>query len=160
MPASAALRVFMSVGRNASIAEQVRAMLSIADNECHVSARGGADSLLVAGERSQTMRRCEAAVIVITSEDAAGGEEADGLGLGLTIEICAAEVLYGGRVALVCEEGLRLPRALDSLPRFTFGGGGLTLDVGIDLMKAAKDFQRRAPRRHDGAREGRADAGR
>lgn len=136
------LRVFVSAGAGAQLAEQVQTVLGVADNECHLLARGASDSLLVSAETARAMRRCEAAVIIVTREDCA--EDGGGPRRGLAAEISAADVIYGRRVALLWEKGLDVPDALAELLRFEFESDGLTWDIGIGLLKAVKDFQTRA----------------
>ncbi|HVF48497.1 MAG TPA: TIR domain-containing protein [Pyrinomonadaceae bacterium] len=141
------LRVFISSGRDAKVVAQVQTALEFAGIESRIVARGEPDSLPVADEAFETMRRCEAALIVVTPDDCAPSETGETIvNKNLLVEIGAAFVLYDRRVALLWDERLPLPCNLRGLQHFEFADNALTWDVGVRLLKAIKDFQEHARR--------------
>lgn len=141
------LRVFISSGKDAKVVAQVQTALEFAGIESRIVARGEPDALPVADEAFETMRRCEAALIVVTPDDCARGETGEPVvKRNLLVEIGAAFVLYDRRVALLWDERLPLPFNLRGLQHFEFADNALTWDVGVRLLKAIKDFQEHARR--------------
>jgi hypothetical protein len=85
------------------------------------------------------MRGCDAALVVVAPEDCL--EESSGgvtLRRGVLNQINAACALYDGQVALVWSGGPTPACGLEALPRFELEGGTLTLERGIEIVKAAK----------------------
>jgi hypothetical protein len=145
--ASESLRIFVSSCGASQLAAQVETTLALAGNECEVFARADADSLIPSEHEARAMRACDAAVIVVSSEECrqdASGEPA--LRQSLLIQIVAAVILYDGRVALLWESGLPVPESLAGLRRLAFQNDVLTWEVGIGLLKVAREFQTGAPR--------------
>ncbi|HEX7176889.1 MAG TPA: hypothetical protein VF240_16635 [Pyrinomonadaceae bacterium] len=140
--AGGALRIFVSAGRASALAAQVETTLAIAGDVCEVFTRGDADSLLPPEQQARAMREADAAVFVVSSEDYRPDESGEHvIRQALLIQIAVAVILYDGRVALLCETGCCVPPSLSGLRRFAFADDVLTWEVGIGLLKAAKEFQ-------------------
>jgi len=93
------------------------------------------------------VREADAAVFVVSSEDYRPNESGEhAIRQALLVQIAAAVILYDGRVALLCEAGCCVPPSLSGLRRFAYDDDVLTWEVGIGLLKAAKEFQTGAPR--------------
>ncbi len=145
--ANEALRILVSASANTGLAGQVETTLALAGNDCELFVRSDADSLIPQEAEAQAMRGCDAAVIIVSSSDYDAAETgATTLRQGLIVQIAAAVILYGGRVALLWQTGLAVPPSLENLRRFEFENDVLTWEVGIGLLKAAKDFQKGARR--------------
>ena len=142
---AAGTRLFISHGgQPAHLVAQIRTVFELAGIRSHASERatGGASALLVADEAATLMRRCDAALVLLSSDDC----RADELGVpavstAALVEIGAASVLYERRVLLLLEgPAPALPSGLARLPHVTLGEGGLTWEVGIELLKAVRGF--------------------
>lgn len=141
--AGEALRIFISAGAGSQLAGQVETTLALAGNECEVFARGDAETLIPTETEARAMRGCDAAVIVVSSEDCRRNESGEfDIKQELLVQIVAAVILYDGRVALLWESGLSVPPSLAGLRRFAFENDVLTWEVGIGLLKVAKEFQK------------------
>ena len=140
--AGGSLRIFVSAGAASELAGQVEKTLAIAGDVCEVFRRGDADSLLPPDQEARAMRECEAAVFVVSSEDARPNERGESsVHQGLLVRIAAAVILYDGRVALLWETILPVPPSLSVLRRFAFEDDVLTWEAGIGLQVTAKEFQ-------------------
>jgi hypothetical protein len=133
-------RVFVSCPKGERAAAQIRAALELAEIESELDERdSGEDSALVAAGVIRAMRGCDAALVVVAPEDCL--EESSGgvtLRRGVLNQINAACALYDGQVALVWSGGPTPACGLEALPRFELEGGTLTLERGIEIVKAAK----------------------
>ena len=141
--AGGGLQFFVSAGKSSALAAQVETTLALAGNACEVLRRAEPNSLLPSEAEARVMRACDAAVFIVSADDCPPGEAAEpALSQRLLVQIAASVILYEGRVALLWESGLGTPPAFAGLRRFAFSGDVLTWELGIGLLKAAKDFQR------------------
>jgi hypothetical protein len=124
-------------------------VLELAGIRSHASERtpAGGAAVLVADEAAEVMRRCDAALVLLSQDDCRPDESgAPAVSQRALVEIGAASVLYDRRVLLLLDGPVELPAGLAALPHVALGGGGLTWDVGIELLKAVRGFAGRARR--------------
>lgn len=145
---TAGTRLFITYGvQPPELVAQIQTVFELAGVRSHASERkthaGGA--VLVADDAVELMRRCDAALILLSKEDcrpdAGGAPAVDERAL---VEIGAACVLYERRVLLLLDGPFGLPAGLAALPHVTLGEGGLTWEVGIELLKTVRGFAERA----------------
>jgi hypothetical protein len=135
------------VGQPAHVVAQIQTVFELAGIKSHASERAPHDgsAVLVADEAAEVMRRCDAALVLLSEEDCRREESgAPAVSPRPLVEIGAASVLYERRVLLLLEGPAALPAGLASLPHVTLGEGGLTWEVGIELLKAVRGFANRA----------------
>jgi hypothetical protein len=144
----AGTRLFISYGgQPAHVVAQIRTVFELAGIRSHASERApsAGAALLVADEAAEVMRRCDAALVLLSGEDCRPEESgAPAVSRAALVEIGAASVLYEGRVLLLLDCPAALPAGLARLPHVTLGEGGLTWEVGIELLKAVRGFANRA----------------
>jgi hypothetical protein len=141
---TAGTRLFISYGGQPEhVVAQIRTVFELAGIRSHASERAPRDTaaVLVADEAADVMRRCDAALVLLSAEDCCADESgAPSVSQAALVEIGAASVLYERRVLLLLEGPAELPAGLASLPHVTLGGGGLTWETGIELLKAVRGF--------------------
>lgn len=141
-------RLFISYGgQPAHFVTQIQTVFELAGIRSHASARAphGREAMLVADEAAEVMRRCDAALVLLAGEDCGPDESGvPAVSPAALVEIGAASVLYERRVLLLLEGPSPLPAGLARLPHVTLGEGGLTWEVGIELLKAVRGFANRA----------------
>jgi hypothetical protein len=136
------LRLFISCCKNTKMVDQIKVTLELADIESHVAERGETHGFPVPADMLQTMRECDAGLIVVTREDCREDEAGECvLSEEILIEISAAFVLYNRRVVLLWDKRLPLPANLSALYYCEFDGSDLTWDAGVKLLKAIKEFK-------------------
>ncbi|MBV9923614.1 MAG: hypothetical protein JOZ96_01135 [Acidobacteria bacterium] len=134
-------------GQPAHLVAQIQTVFELAGIKSHASERAPREgaAVLVADEAAEVMRRCDAALVLLSAEDCRPAESgAPAVSQRALVEIGAASVLYERRVLLLLEGPAELPAGLASLPHVTLGEGGLTWEVGIELLKAVRGFASRA----------------
>ncbi len=141
--AAAKPRVMVSRRKSAEWANQIETILEVAGIESEQSLRAeGCASELVPDELFQALRRCAAAIIIVTAADC--HENAPGEIVteeSVLMEIAAALVHYDRRVILLWDESVPVPSRLGQLCRCSFAGDQLTWDNGLQLLKALRNFQ-------------------
>jgi hypothetical protein len=144
----AGTRLFISYGSQpAHFVTQIQTVFELAGIRSHASERAphGREAMLVADEAAEVMRRCDAALVLLAGEDCGpDGSGAPAVSQAALVEIGAASVLYERRVLLLLEGPSPLPAGLARLPHVTLGEGGLTWEVGIELLRAVRGFANRA----------------
>ena len=147
---SAGTCLFISYGAQpAHVVAQIQTVFELAGIKSHASERAphGGAAVLVADEAADVMRRCDAALVLLSDEDCRpDASGAPAVSQRALVEIGAASVLYERRVLLLLEAPAELPAGLASLPHVTLGAGGLTWEVGIELLKAVRRFANRTAR--------------
>src|SRR5215204_577518 len=142
--------LFISYGAQpAHVVAQIQTVFELAGIKSHASERAphGAAAVLVADEAAEVMRRCDAALVLLSEEDCRPDESgAPAVSQRALVEIGAASVLYERRVLLLLDAPAELSAGLASLPHVTLGAGGLTWETGIELLKAVRGFANRAAR--------------
>lgn len=139
--------LFISYGTQpAHIVAQIQTVFDLAGIKSHASQRAphGTSAVLVADEAAEVMRRCDAALVLLSEEDCRPDESgAAAVSQRALVEIGAASVLYERRVLLLLDAPAELPAGLASLPHVTLGAEGLAWEVGIELLKAVRGFANR-----------------
>jgi hypothetical protein len=142
--------LFISYGAQpAHVVAQIQTVFELAGIKSHACERAprGGPAVLVADEAAEVMRRCDAALVLLSKDDCRPDESgAAAVSQRALVEIGAASVLYERRVLLLLDAPAELPAGLTSLPHVTLGEGGLTWEVGIELLKAVRGFANRAGR--------------
>lgn len=137
------LRVFISHGKNMEIVEQVETMLGMADIEYEIAVAEETPAIPVPEKVFEAMRRCTAAVIVVSVEEGSKNGSGDyTVNQNVLIEIGAAFVLYSRKVVLVWDKRIHVPSNLQGLYRCEFEGDELSWKAGMKLMKAIKEFKK------------------
>lgn len=142
--------LFISYGGQPShVVAQIRTVFELAGIKSRASERVAHEdsAVLVSDETAELMRRCDAALVLLSEEDCRPAES-DALAVShrALVEIGAAAVLYKRRVLLLLDAPTELPAGLASLPHVTLGESGLTWETGIELLKAVRKFADRASR--------------
>jgi hypothetical protein len=136
-------------GQPAHVVAQIQTVFELAGIKSHACERAPREgpAVLVADEAAEVMRRCDAALVLLSGEDCRPDETgAPAVSQRALVEIGAASVLYERRVLLLLDAPAGLPAGLSSLPHVALGEGGLTWEVGIELLKAVRGFANRAGR--------------
>ena len=136
-------------GQPAHVVAQIQTVFELAGIKSHASERAPHEgsAVLVADEAAEVMRRCDAALVLLSEADCRPEESgAPAVSQRALVEIGAASVLYERRVLLLLDAPAELPAGLASLPHVTLGEGGLTWEIGIELLKAVRGFANRAGR--------------
>ena len=143
-PHAGALRVLVSRGREARVAEQVCAALALADIEGRVVERGDAAHTLPAAALLAAMHECDAAVVIVTRADCQpGAAGAPALCEQMRIELGALYALYRGRIVCLWERGIAPPAELQTLSTGTFEPAAeLPWAVVLRLVEQIKEFKR------------------
>lgn len=139
---SGKLRVLISQSREAELIKQIQMALEVAGIESEMSLRAESSAELVPDELFQAMRRCDAAIIIVTDEDCRTDAEGSALlNESVMMEIAAAIVHYNRRVILLWNERTPVPARLRDLCRCELAGHSLTWEAGMQLLKALRDFK-------------------
>jgi len=143
VPRADDLRVFIAHGKNMAIVEQVKTMLELAGIESEVAEEEETPAIPVSDKVFNAMRRCRAAIIVVTPEEVRKDAEVSlAINDNVLIEIGAAFLLYEKRVVLLWDRRLGVPSNLQGLYRCEFEGSELSWTAGVKLMKAIGGFKK------------------
>jgi predicted nucleotide-binding protein len=137
-------RVFISHGKQKAIVGQIKELLRSRNFEPVVSVEREATAIPVPEKVFTDMRSCGAGVIHVGVEGKyldAEGKEHTKLNDNVLIEIGAAMALYGKKVILLVERGVRLPSNLQGLYRCYFKGGRLDYKSRTKLRKTFGQFR-------------------
>ncbi|HZS06187.1 MAG TPA: hypothetical protein VFD58_15205 [Blastocatellia bacterium] len=138
-------RVLISCRKEAGIIDQIRMALEVADIESEVSERSE-DGLLPISEKTfQAMRRCQAAIIVMTEDDCRAEGDST-LSRRLLVEISSAFVLYNRQIVLLHDARLPAPDGPGEFCQCDFSGGELSWAAGMRLVRAVRNFRRESLR--------------
>jgi hypothetical protein len=140
------LRVLVARGRDARLAEQVRAALDLADIESRTVERADGAHTLPAAAALAAMHECNAALVIVGRADCQPNEAGQCmLKEHVRIELGALYALYRGRVACLWERGVCVPEELQPLAAGTFDAREeLPWAAVLRLVQTVKQF-RRAP---------------
>lgn len=143
---SAALtnRVFITHGKNRSLLDNLKELISFGGFEPVISAERETVSKPVPDKVMDDMRSCSAAVIHVDGEHLIvdpDGNQVITLNQNVLIEIGAAMALYGRRFILLVKDGTKLPSNLQGLYEVRYSGDKLDGDATIKLLKAFNDLK-------------------
>jgi hypothetical protein len=133
-------RVLISHSDNNDLTERVSSLLELTDIECNILKRKSNDSSLFAQDLLQSLRQYNSAIFILSREDFVSDNK---IKEEVTVEICAALARYDGRVVLLCEAGLHLPKALDGFFVCRYENTQIGWETGFELIKTVKNFNRK-----------------
>ena len=142
--AAKANRVFISHGKQREIVNQVKELLQFGNFDPVVSVERESTAIPVPEKVFEDMRSCSAGVIHVGGEGKyidQDGNEHTKLNDNVLIEIGAAMALYGKKVILLVESGVKLPSNLQGLYRCDFEGTRLEYDATMKLLKTFTQFR-------------------
>jgi len=135
-------RVFISHRNKAELADQLRVSLELADIASEIIERSESGARPLADRMFQAMRACQAGLIVVTDEDCCRDETGQlALKQSVLLEISAAFALYHRQLLLLWDQRVPVPDSLQGLSHCTHGGGALSWETGVQLVKMLKDFK-------------------
>ncbi len=137
-------RVFISHGKQRSVATQIKELLAFGNYEPVVSVERESTAIPVPEKVFEDMRSCGAGVIHVSSEGKyldRDGKEHSKINDNVLIEIGAAMALYGKKVVLLVEKGVTLPSNLQGLYRCDFEGEKLDYEATMKLLKTFSQFR-------------------
>ncbi|HMF57432.1 MAG TPA: TIR domain-containing protein [Pyrinomonadaceae bacterium] len=139
------MRVLLSCGSKTEIIEQICSVLEAADVECLlVERRRETDA--ASDERLSAMRRCDAALVLVTGEECITDENGSFAPQdSVLMEVGAARALYGNRVALLWDGRFPIAYGLSGIVRREFTPDVLTWQTGIDILGLIKLFKDSSP---------------
>jgi hypothetical protein len=145
-PTTKELRLLISHTEKREIVDQLEVLLGLADIPRAVVERKGLTETSadgpVAEHLLQAMRQCNAAIIIVSTDDCSFDGSAEvGLRQDVLVEIGAAFVFYEHRVVLLWDESVPVPRNLQGLNRCEFKGGRLEWEDAVRLMRAIKELK-------------------
>ncbi|MHC4170748.1 MAG: TIR domain-containing protein [Planctomycetota bacterium] len=133
-------RVFLSHSEHAEIVNQMEAMLGLAGINCEIAARGETSAVPVPERVLNSMRKCNAAIIVVSAEGDDDSSHEHDVSQNVLTQIGTAFVLYRKKVILLWDKRIPVPPDLQSLPRSEFEGSELTLKSAMKVVRAIQDF--------------------
>lgn len=137
-------RVFISHGKNKSIVEQLREVLSYGGFEPVVSVDKETTATPVPDKVMDDMRSCGAGIVNVGTDKAITdnqGVEHKILNPNVLIEIGAALALYKRNFILLVETGVELPSNLRGLYEVRYTGSTLDYEATMKLLKAFNEFK-------------------
>lgn len=137
-------RVFISHGKSKKIVEQLKELLTFGKFDPIVSVERETTSIPVPEKVFQDMRSCSAGLIHVMSEgellDSEGNKHIH-INQNVLIEIGAAIALYGKRVILLVQKGVKPPSNLQGLYRCEYEGEALDYEATMKLLKTFNEFR-------------------
>lgn len=136
-------RLLISHNRRPNVAGHLQEMMELMGIESEVIQRRAADMIPLAEDMLQALRRCAAAIIIISDEDCYVDHE-NNLSINRTgiVEIGAAYLHFDRRVQLLWDKKIPVPANLKRLPFCEIEGDELTSwGLGFQLIKSVKDFE-------------------
>ena len=136
-------RVFITHGKNLTILDQVKELVTYGKLEPVVAMEHETPAKPVPKKVMDDMRTCQAAVIHVGAErvlQEQNGNEIRLINENVLIEIGAAMALYEDKFALLVEEGVELPSNLQGLYECRYSGDELNMPATMKLLKALSEF--------------------
>jgi predicted nucleotide-binding protein len=140
--APSTFKVFISHSKNMAVVQQVREILALYDIDCELAIEEETAAIPVPQKILAAMRRCQAAVMVVTADEQGKLDDGYAINTNVLIEIGSAFVLYDQKVVLLWDRRLKVPSNIQGLYRCEFEGNELSFAVGTKLAKALKSFKR------------------
>lgn len=136
-------RVFISHGKNKSILNHLKEIVTFGKFTPVVSVEQESTSIPVPEKVFNDMRSCFAGVIHVTAEGEyldSNGNKICKLNDNVLIEIGAAKALYGENIILLVEDGIDLPSNLKGLYECRYVGSALDGSATMKVLKAFNGF--------------------
>jgi predicted nucleotide-binding protein len=134
-------RVFISHSKNMAVVGQVKEILALYDIDYEIAIEEETAAIPVPKKIIASMRRCQAAVMVVTADEQSRVDGDPAINTNVLIEIGSAFVLYDEKVVLLWDRRLKVPSNIQGLYRCEFEGSELSFAVGTRLAKALKSFK-------------------
>ena len=134
-------RVFISHSKNMAVVGQVKEILALYDIDYEIAIEEETAAIPVPKKIIASMRRCQAAVMVVTADEQSKVDGDPAINTNVLIEIGSAFVLYDEKVVLLWDRRLKVPSNIQGLYRCEFEGNELSFAVGTKLAKALKSFK-------------------
>jgi predicted nucleotide-binding protein len=134
-------RVFISHSKNMAVVGQVKEILALYDIDYEIAIEEETAAIPVPKKIIASMRRCQAAVMVVTADEQSKVDGDPAINTNVLIEIGSAFVLYDEKVVLLWDRSLKVPSNIQGLYRCEFEGNELSFAVGTKLAKALKSFK-------------------
>lgn len=137
------LRLLISHNSKPHIAHCLEEMLGLIGIESDIIERQSGSNLPLPENTIRAMRRCAAALIIVSGEDFSENQQGEvSINPGVLVEIGAALVHFDHRVELLWDQQAPLPASLSGLSSCEFEGESLTsLEMGLRLIKTIKGFE-------------------
>ena len=136
-------RVFITHGKNATVVEQIKKILTYGKFKPVVSAQIQTVAKPVPDKVMDDMRSCSAAIVHVGIErvllDEQGNQHPQ-INSNVLIEIGAAMALYNRRFVLLVERGVTLPSNLQGLYEVRYEGEALEFDATMKLLEVFSNF--------------------
>lgn len=136
-------RVYVSHGKDRSITQQIKDILTFGKFEPVVSIERESLAVPVPDKVFEEMRSCAAGVIHVSSEGElldTQGKKVRRLNENVLIEIGAARAFYGKNFVLLVEKAVELPSNLQGLYRCEYEGDTLDYEATMKLLKTFNEF--------------------
>jgi len=138
-------RVFITHGKDKSVIDQLKELLTFGGFVPVVSVEGQTVAKSIADKVLDDMRSCSAAIVHVGQEERyldGSGNEHGVLNSNVLIEIGIALALYGRNFILLVEKGTQLPSNLQGLYEVRYDGGKLDYEATMDLLRAFNGFKK------------------
>ncbi len=139
-----ARKVFISHGKDKSMLEPIKKLLSFGELEPVISVERQSVSQPVPDKVMNDMRVCGAAIIHVEADQKLIDSEANEhvvVNPNVLIEIGAAMALYGRRFILLVRQGIELPSNLQGLYEVRYSGEKLDGEATLKLLEAINDIK-------------------
>ena len=136
-------RMFITHGKDKSILNQVKQLVTFGKFEPVVAAEQETGAVPVPEKVMSEMRTCASALIHVSADRHFLTQDGDPVRLineNVLIEIGAAMALYGNKFVLLVEEDLELPSNLQGLYTCRYVGSELNWGAGMKLLEALNTF--------------------
>lgn len=137
-------RVFITHGKNHTVVEQLKKILTFGKFEPVVSFENQTVAKPIPDKVMDDMRSCSAAIVHVGAERKLLDEKGDQhtqINYNVLIEIGAAMALYNGRFVLLVERGVELPSNLSGLYEVRYEGEQLDHEATMKLLEAFNEFR-------------------
>lgn len=137
-------RVFITHGRNHSIVQQLKELLTFGKLVPVVAQENETVSKPVPDKVMEAMRSCAAGIIHVASEDVlldSAGQQQHKINENVLIEIGASMALYRDNFILLVQKGIHLPSNLQGLYRCEYEGDKLDYEATMKLLKTFNEFK-------------------
>lgn len=141
--ASQTKRVFITHGKNVTVVEQIKKILTYGKFEPVVSAQTQTVAKPVPDKVMDDMRSCDAAIVHVAVEKVLldeTGTQYPQINPNVLIEIGAAMALYNRKFVLLVESGVKLPSNLQGLYEVRYEGEQLEFDATMKLLEVFSNF--------------------
>jgi hypothetical protein len=139
--APSSFKVFISHSKNMAVVQQVKEILALYDIDYELAIEEETAAIPVPQKILAAMRRCQAAVMVVTADEQGNVAGDYTINTNVLIEIGSAFVLYDKKVVLLWDKRLKVPSNIQGLYRCEFEGNELSFAIGTRLAKALKSFK-------------------